>query len=45
MSSAGLVRYFDDEDQSLAISVDPKTMLAFSLFLGFLIEVAHAVAY
>ena len=33
MSSAGLVRYFDSEDKN-GIRIDPKTLVAFSVFLG-----------
>jgi len=33
MSSAGLVRYFDSEDNK-GIRIDPKTLVAFSVFLG-----------
>ncbi|MFB6070399.1 MAG: preprotein translocase subunit Sec61beta [Halanaeroarchaeum sp.] len=37
MSSAGLVRYFDAEDAN-AITIDPKTVLAFGLFFGILVQ-------
>jgi len=33
MSSAGLVRYFDSEDNK-GIDMDPKTVVAFSMLLG-----------
>jgi preprotein translocase subunit Sec61beta len=33
MSSAGLVRYFDAEDRN-AISIDPKTVMAFGILFG-----------
>ena len=32
MSSAGLVRYFDAEDRN-AIKLDPKTVVAFGVFI------------
>ncbi|WP_136716687.1 preprotein translocase subunit Sec61beta [Halorientalis salina] len=34
MSSAGLVRYFDAEDNN-AIRIDPRTVFATGAFLGF----------
>ncbi|MDY6764735.1 MAG: preprotein translocase subunit Sec61beta [Halobacteria archaeon] len=40
MSSAGLVRYFDAEDKN-AIRIDPKTIVAFSVALGILIEILN----
>ena len=43
MSSAGLVRYFDAED-SKAIRIDPKTVVAFGVLLGILIQVLTFVA-
>jgi preprotein translocase subunit Sec61beta len=33
MSSAGLVRYFESEDQN-GLVMDPKTIVAFSTLLG-----------
>jgi preprotein translocase subunit Sec61beta len=42
MSSAGLVRYFDAEDSN-AIRIDPRTVIAFGAFFGFLIMVLRAV--
>ena len=33
MSSAGLVRYFDSEDRN-AITMDPKSVVAFSVLFG-----------
>lgn len=33
-SSAGLVRYFDSEENN-SIRIDPRTILAFALFFGF----------
>lgn len=43
MSSAGLVRYFDsDEDRGL--SIDPKTVVAFSTLLGILVLMLNAFA-
>mgnify|MGYP000132655737 CR=1 FL=1 len=38
MSSAGLVRYFDAEDRN-AITIDPKTVIAFGIFFGALVEI------
>ncbi len=43
MSSAGLVRYFDSED-SRAIKMDPKTVIAFGALLGVLVQVLTFVA-
>jgi preprotein translocase subunit Sec61beta len=43
MSSAGLVRYFDAEDRN-AVRIDPKTVVAFGAFFGFLVLVLNAVA-
>ncbi|MFC7081390.1 preprotein translocase subunit Sec61beta [Halorussus caseinilyticus] len=40
MSSAGLVRYFDAEDRN-AIRIDPKTIVAFGVLFGVLIEVLN----
>ncbi|WP_293029916.1 preprotein translocase subunit Sec61beta [Natronococcus sp.] len=37
MSSAGLVRYFDAEDSN-AIRVDPKTVIATGIMLGVLVQ-------
>ena len=37
MSSAGLVRYFDAEDRN-AISMDPKTVVAFCLLFGVFVQ-------
>lgn len=41
MSSAGLVRYFDAEDQN-AIRIDPKTIMAFGIAFGILIMILNA---
>jgi len=38
MSSAGLVRYFDSEDRN-AISIDPKTVVAFAVLFGVFVQV------
>ena len=38
MSSAGLVRYFDNEDRN-AISMNPKTVLAFCVLFGLFVQV------
>ena len=43
MSSAGLVRYFDAEDSN-AIQMDPKTVIAFGAMLGVLVQVLTLVA-
>ncbi|UPV98837.1 preprotein translocase subunit Sec61beta [Halorussus gelatinilyticus] len=40
MSSAGLVRYFDAEDRN-AIRIDPKTVVAFGVLFGVLIEILN----
>ncbi|UPV72796.1 preprotein translocase subunit Sec61beta [Halorussus limi] len=40
MSSAGLVRYFDAEDRN-AVRIDPKTVVAFGVLFGVLIEVVN----
>jgi len=37
MSSAGLVRYFDSEDNK-AIRIDPKTIIVFGVLLGVLVQ-------
>ncbi len=37
MSSAGLVRYFENEDQR-AIWMDPKTVIAFCIVLGVVVQ-------
>jgi preprotein translocase subunit Sec61beta len=41
MSSAGLVRYFDAEDQN-TIRIDPRTIVAGGALFGFLILVLNA---
>lgn len=38
MSSAGLVRYFDSEDRN-AIRIGPKTVMAFCVLFGVLVQV------
>jgi preprotein translocase subunit Sec61beta len=43
MSSAGLVRYFDAEDNN-AIRIDPKTIVAFGVLFGAMILVLNALA-
>lgn len=40
MSSAGLVRYFDAEDNN-AIRIDPKTVIAFGVMFGVFIQVLN----
>ena len=40
MSSAGLVRYFDAEDNN-AIRMDPKTIIAFGAMLGILVQILN----
>jgi len=42
MSSAGLVRYFDAEDRN-AIRMDPRTVLAFGVLFGLLVELLNLV--
>jgi len=43
MSSAGLVRYFDSEDDK-GITIDPKTIIAFSTLLGIFVLMLNAFA-
>ena len=43
MSSAGLVRYFDAEDRN-AIRMDPRTVLAFGVLFGLLVELLNVMA-
>jgi preprotein translocase subunit Sec61beta len=43
MSSAGLVRYFDAEDRN-AISIDPKTVVAFGVAFGLMIQLLTIIA-
>jgi preprotein translocase subunit Sec61beta len=43
MSSAGLVRYFDAEDRN-AIRIDPKTVVAFGVLFGVLIQILNVVS-
>jgi len=43
MSSAGLVRYFDNEDRN-AISIDPKTVLAFCVLFGVFVQILSLTA-
>jgi Preprotein translocase subunit Sec61beta len=40
MSSAGLVRYFDAEDNK-AIRIDPRSIIAFGVMLGVLIQILN----
>jgi len=42
MSSAGLVRYFDAEDNN-AIRIDPKTIVAFGVFFGVFVKLLNVV--
>ncbi|PSQ29389.1 preprotein translocase subunit Sec61beta [Halobacteriales archaeon QS_9_68_17] len=42
MSSAGLVRYFEAEDRN-AITMDPKTVIAFGVLFGVMIQVLSIV--
>lgn len=42
MSSAGLVRYFDAEDRN-AIRIDPRTVVAFGVFFGVVVQVLNIV--
>jgi len=43
MSSAGLVRYFDAEDQN-TIRIDPRTIVAFGVLFGGLVLVLNAMS-
>ena len=43
MSSAGLVRYFDAEDSN-AIRIDPKTIIAFGVLLGVFVQLLTMVS-
>ncbi|GAB3671189.1 preprotein translocase subunit Sec61beta [Halopiger thermotolerans] len=43
MSSAGLVRYFDSEDSN-AILINPKTVIATGVLLGVLVQLLTFVA-
>ncbi|WP_436903408.1 preprotein translocase subunit Sec61beta [Halovenus halobia] len=43
MSSAGLVRYFDS-DEDRGVRVDPKTVVAFSTLLGIFVLMLNAFA-
>ncbi len=38
MSSAGLVRYFDAQDRN-AITMNPKTVLAFCVLFGVFVQI------
>ncbi|MDY7082819.1 MAG: preprotein translocase subunit Sec61beta [Halobacteria archaeon] len=40
MSSAGLVRYFESEDQK-AIRIDPKTIVALSVLMGIVVQMLN----
>jgi preprotein translocase subunit Sec61beta len=42
MSSAGLVRYFDAEDQN-AVRIDPRTIIAFGGLFGVLVLLLRVV--
>lgn len=39
MSSAGLVRYFDASEES--ITIDPRTLLALCILIGFIAELSN----
>lgn len=43
MSSAGLVRYFDAEDRN-AIRIDPRTVVAFGVLFGVLVQILNVVS-
>ncbi|MCU4743904.1 preprotein translocase subunit Sec61beta [Halobacteria archaeon AArc-m2/3/4] len=43
MSSAGLVRYFDSEDDR-AIRIDPKTVIATGVLMGVLVQLLTFVS-
>lgn len=40
MSSAGLVRYFDAEDNN-AIRMDPRSVMAFGVLFGILVQLLN----
>lgn len=42
MSSAGLVRYFDSEDRN-SLKIDPKTVVAFGVLFGVLVQLLNAM--
>lgn len=42
MSSAGLVRYFDSEDTN-ALTMDPKSVVAFAVLLGVLVQMLSII--
>jgi preprotein translocase subunit Sec61beta len=42
MSSAGLVRYFDAEDNN-AIRIDPRTIIATGALFGFIVLILNAL--
>lgn len=42
MSSAGLVRYFDADDRN-ALAMDPKSVMAFAVLLGVLVQTLSIV--
>ena len=44
MSSAGLVRYFDAEDRN-AIRIDPKTVTAWGIVFGFVVQLLNAFGF
>lgn len=43
MSSAGLVRYFDAEDNN-AIRMDPRTVVAFGVLFGVLVQLLNLIS-
>jgi preprotein translocase subunit Sec61beta len=43
MSSAGLVRYFDEEDKK-ALRMDPRTVIAFGILFGAFVQLARIFA-
>ncbi len=43
MSSAGLVRYFDSDDRD-AITINPKTVLAFCVLFGVFVQILSLTA-
>ncbi|PSQ40082.1 preprotein translocase subunit Sec61beta [Halobacteriales archaeon SW_5_70_135] len=43
MSSAGLVRYFDAEDQN-AIQIDPRTVIALGVAFGLFVQLLTIAA-
>lgn len=43
MSSAGLIRYFDSEDTN-SPTMDPKTVMAFSVLVGVFVQLLNVLS-